>query len=34
MARYDVFPNPEGQGLLLDIQTDIRYDIDMITHGF
>ncbi len=23
MARYDVSPNPEGPGLLLDVQTDL-----------
>ena len=23
MARYDVFPNPSGDGFLLDVQTDL-----------
>lgn len=28
MARYDVFPNPSGAGLLLDVQTDLLSDLN------
>ena len=28
MAKYDVFPNPSGNGFLLDIQTDLLSDLN------
>jgi len=28
MAKYDVFPNPAGDGLLLDVQTDLLSDLN------
>ena len=28
MAKYDVFPNPSGDGFLLDVQTDLLSDLN------
>lgn len=28
MAKYDVYPNPSGQGFLLDVQTDLLSDLN------
>jgi toxin CcdB len=28
MAKYDVFPNPSGDGYLLDVQTDLLSDLN------
>ncbi|MGJ8624155.1 MAG: CcdB family protein [Yoonia sp.] len=28
MAKYDVFPNPSGEGFLLDVQTDLLSDLN------
>ena len=28
MAKYDVFPNPSGNGFLLDVQTDLLSDLN------
>lgn len=28
MAKYDVFPNPSGDGFLLDVQTDLLGDLN------
>jgi toxin CcdB len=28
MAKYDVFPNPSGDGYLLDVQTDLLCDLN------
>ena len=28
MAKYDVFPNPSGDGFLLDVQTDLLNDLN------
>lgn len=28
MPKYDVFPNPSGDGLLLDVQTDLLSDLN------
>lgn len=28
MPKYDVFPNPSGEGFLLDIQTDLLSDLN------
>ena len=29
MAHYDVYPNPGGAGLLLDLQTDLLDGMDL-----
>ena len=28
MAKYDVFPNPSGDGFLLDVQSDLLIDLN------
>ncbi len=28
MAKYDIFPNPSGDGFLLDVQTDLLGDLN------
>lgn len=28
MSKYDVFPNPSGDGFLLDVQTDLLSDLN------
>lgn len=28
MAKYDVYPNPSGDGFLLDVQTDLLSDLN------
>ena len=28
MPKYDVFPNPSGEGFLLDVQTDLLSDLN------
>ncbi|WP_044044325.1 CcdB family protein [Octadecabacter antarcticus] len=28
MAKYDVFPNPSGDGFILDVQTDLLSDLN------
>ena len=28
MAKYDVYPNPSGDGFLLDVQTDLLRDLN------
>ena len=33
MPKYDVFPNPSGDGYLLDVQTDLLSDLKSTEAG-